>query len=105
MGDVIVYRGMDNSSNAMIMSILGSNSELEFAGLFGSRARGEARQDSDFDILVRFKFPQGFLKLAGLRRRLSEVLGASVDLVTEQSLSPYLKDNILKEVQTIYEKR
>ena len=31
---------------------------VSFAGLFGSRARGEERADSDFDILVKFKTPQ-----------------------------------------------
>ena len=84
-----------------IQPILEKN-DVEFAGVFGSRARGEETQDSDIDILVRFKNPTSLSKFARLKKNLHEKLQIPVDLVTEQSLSPYLKDRALKDMQTIY---
>ncbi len=71
--------------------------------LFGSFVRGEARPDSDVDIIVEFAQPTGFLALVRLERELSEVLGRKVDLLTEQSISPHLRDRILNEQQVIYD--
>ncbi|HEY9583087.1 MAG TPA: nucleotidyltransferase family protein [Candidatus Paceibacterota bacterium] len=96
---------MQDTDVNIVLSILQSNSELEFAGVFGSRARGEARPGSDLDLLVRFKHPQGLLRLSALQRQISEELGIPVDLVTERSLSMHIKDKILEEVQTIYGQR
>ena len=78
---------------------------LEYVGIFGSRARGNARQDSDLDILVRFTEPQGLLRLANMRRQISKDLGVEVDLVTEGSLSPFIRDEIISDLKTIYGKR
>ena len=75
---------------------------VEFAGVFGSRARGEETNDSDIDILVRFKRPMSLSQFVRLKKTLCEKLQMPVDLVTEQSLSPYLKDRALKDVHTIY---
>jgi len=71
--------------------------------LFGSFARGDAGPDSDIDLLITFSDRVGFLTLAKLERELSEVLHRIVDLLTEQSISPYLKDQILSEQKVIYE--
>ncbi len=65
--------------------------------LFGSVARGEAKIDSDLDLLVGFSQPVTLLQLVALERELSSALGRKVDLVTEASLSPYLRDHILRE--------
>jgi predicted nucleotidyltransferase len=71
--------------------------------LFGSMARGEARPDSDVDILVRFGEPIGLLALVRLERQLSEALGRDVDLVTEGAISPYLRDRIEREQRVLYD--
>ena len=64
-------------------------------GLFGSFVRGERRPDSDVDLLVDFE-PLGktfdhFMELSFL---LEEVLQRRVELVTPESLSPYLGPDI-----------
>ena len=70
------------------MEILRSHqAELREAGvkslkLFGSVVRGEAGPESDIDILVEFFRPIGLLAFVGLKLRLAELLGRSVDLVT-----------------------
>jgi len=67
--------------------------------LFGSYAREEAGDQSDLDILVEFEAEAqiGLFEFARLRRRLSELLGLEVDLVTPDALHPEMRDEILRE--------
>ena len=71
--------------------------------VFGSVARGDEREDSDIDILVRFVRPVSLLTLVRLERKLSDLFGRKVDLVTEQGISPYIRDTVLSSAQGIYE--
>ncbi len=71
--------------------------------LFGSFVRGEAGPDSDVDLLVEFSAPTGLLALVRLERELTEVLGRSVDLLTEEAISPHLRERILREQRVLYE--
>lgn len=84
-----------------IIPILKQN-DVEFAAVFGSRARGDAREDSDVDILIRYKKTPGFFKFIHLERELSQLLNAKVDLVTEPSLNTRLRPYVLKDLQVIY---
>lgn len=70
--------------------------------VFGSVARGEERNDSDVDILVRFSRPLSLLALVRLERELSELMGRKVDLVTEQAISPYIRSSVLASAREIY---
>ena len=70
--------------------------------LFGSVARNEATKTSDIDLLVSFFRPVSLLQVVKLERELSVALGRKVDLLTEASLSPYLRDHIMKERQPVY---
>jgi predicted nucleotidyltransferase len=70
--------------------------------LFGSRARGDHRPGSDLDLLVRFERTPSLLRLAELEEELEDALGVPVDLVTERSLSPYIRDEVLREARVIY---
>jgi len=59
------------------------------AAIFGSYATGEAKANSDIDLLV----------------QLEDALNKKVDLLTYNSIHPYLKRIILNEQKVIYEKR
>lgn len=69
-------------------------------GLFGSFAKGNPNADSDVDILVEFKpGRKSFDSFMNLAFFLEELLGRKVDLVTPESLSPYIGPKILAEVE------
>jgi hypothetical protein len=76
--------------------------DVSMIGVFGSTVRGEARKDSDIDLLVRFSKRKSLLAVVRLERELSEALGRKVDLLTEGALSPYLRERILNEMRVVY---
>ena len=65
--------------------------------VFGSVGRGESSGSSDLDLLVDMSEGRSLLDLVALGEDLEEALGAGIDVVTEKSLSPYLRDRILAE--------
>lgn len=72
--------------------------------LFGSAARGEARPDSDIDMLVEFS-PDAEIDLvdyAGLMLELAHLLGRKVDLVSKNGLKPLIRATVLKEARLLY---
>lgn len=77
---------------------------VTYAAVFGSLARGEDRQESDVDILVRLGRPTGMVGYMQLIESLEERLKKKVDLVTEQSLNKHMRPHILPDLKTIYEK-
>jgi len=70
-------------------------------GIFGSFVRGEAKEDSDVDILVEFEKPIGFFKFLELEEYLSNLIGREVDLVSKKALKPHIGKHILEEVVTV----
>lgn len=71
-------------------------------GLFGSYARNEATKASDIDLLVDiYKTKKTFRNFMALSYYLEELLGKKVELVTKQSLSPYIGPHILKTVEYV----
>jgi hypothetical protein len=65
--------------------------------VFGSTARGEARADSDVDVLVDFDGPATFDRFVDLKLALQELLGVRVDLVTRGALRGRLATRIPAE--------
>lgn len=73
--------------------------------LFGSRARGDARPDSDLDLLVEFQpgARPNLLDLGMLEQELSQGMGGlRVDLRTVAELSRYFRDEVLSQSQVQY---
>jgi len=77
---------------------------IKYLGLFGSTARGEARDDSDVDLLVRFDDTSqvGLFELDQIQREFEIRFGKKIDLVTK--LNKYILPEAMKDLKTIYEK-
>lgn len=69
--------------------------------IFGSYVRGEAKRDSDIDILVDVPRGTGLFEFVGLKHKLEDVLNKKVDLVTYDALHPRLREQILQEQRPI----
>lgn len=70
--------------------------------LFGSFVRNEQKKGSDIDFLVQFsKRGKNYDNFINLAYYLEELFGKKVDLVTMESLSPYIKPYIIKEIQYV----
>lgn len=80
------------------------SNDIVFLGIFGSFAKGNYTEDSDIDLLVRFSKSKSLLELVRLERIFSEVLDRKVELLTEASISPYLRDRIKKDLEIFYGK-
>lgn len=65
--------------------------------LFGSTLRGEARADSNVDVLVRFDGPATSARYFGVQFYLEDLLGAPVDLVTDKALREELRHIVERE--------
>lgn len=78
-------------------SVLAQRYGVAVVGVFGSYVRGEARPESDLDLLVDFLRPVSLLELVGAELYLSEALGIKVDLVPRRSLRPELRDVVLSQ--------
>ena len=64
--------------------------------VFGSAGRGEPGA-RDLDLLVEMAADRNLLDLIALSQELEETFGIEVDILTEEGLSPYLRDRILAE--------
>ena len=69
--------------------------------VFGSVVRGEAREDSDVDVLADVERPIGLIALVGAENYLSDLLGAKVDLVLKRSVRRELQDQIFGEAVAV----
>ena len=73
--------------------------------IFGSyaraRARDEAKPESDRAIIVEFAERKSLL--VGIEQELSDAVDVKADLLTEKSISPYLRERIKREKGVIYE--
>lgn len=68
-------------------------------GIFGSQARGDARDDSDIDLIVEFdqgqKSYDNFIEICFF---LEDLFGRKIDLLTPESISSFIKPYIDKDV-------
>jgi predicted nucleotidyltransferase len=80
--------------------------QIRRLSLFGSLLKGNARPDSDVDLLVEFsrEARPSFFDLAEIEQELSALLaGRRVDLRTAEDLSRYFRDEVVREAEIQYE--
>jgi len=69
--------------------------------LFGSAARGRTSIRSDVDLLVEMEPGSSLIDIVAIKQDLEDLLGCKVDVVTENALSPYIRDEILREAMSL----
>lgn len=72
--------------------------------LFGSHLRGNAKEDSDIDLLLELVEPVGYFELSRMQNAFEKSLGKKVDLVTPKALSKYFREQVIKEAKKVYER-
>ena len=82
---------------------LAARYDVERVYLFGSRARGDNRPDSDYDFLISKGRIQSLFTHAALWQDLEAALHTSVDLVTDTSGDRELIRQARKDAILIYE--
>ena len=70
-------------------------------GLSGSYARNEATEESDIDIIVSLQSSNTFRSFFGLLHFLQDNLDERIDLTTEASLKPRVKESILRDIHYV----
>lgn len=81
-----------------------SRHRIHRLAVYGSVLRDDFRPDSDIDVLVEFEPGRcvGLITFAGMENELSDLIGRQVDLTTPAGLSPYFRDEVLAEAETLY---
>ncbi len=69
--------------------------------IFGSVARGEDKTTRDVDILVDMHGDRSLLDLVALKQDIVELLGRRADVLTEESISRYLRDRIRAQARPL----
>ena len=85
-----------------IVNPIASRYGIERIFLFGSYARGEAKEESDIDLRVDTGKLRGLFALGGLYADLEERLGKKLDLLTTRILDSRFLARIAKEEIQIY---
>ena len=72
--------------------------------VFGSAVRNELTTESDIDLLVEYlpDAPVGYFAMAQHLMDFSEIIGRRVDLATPNSLSPYIRQEVLDSAELLY---
>ena len=80
------------------------NNGVKYLALFGSQLRGDARIDSDIDLLVDFEpdVRVGMFKLSLMEIDFSEILDHAVQLRTRDEISSYFRQTVVEEAARIY---
>jgi len=76
---------------------------IKSISLFGSFLHGDAKENSDVDLLVELRKRIGFFTLLGIQDNLAQKLGRKVDLLTKEDLSKYYRDEVVREAKKIYQ--
>ena len=73
---------------------------------FGSVLRDDFGPHSDVDVLVEFEpgARVGLIRLAGMERELSGILGRKADMRTAGDLSRHFRDRVLREAEVQYDR-
>jgi predicted nucleotidyltransferase len=81
--------------------------DILFMAIFGSFAKGKQNKKSDIDIAIEFErnSEKSLLDLVRIENELRKIFKRKIDLGIFSSLSPYVIEDVKREMRVIYEKR
>ena len=71
--------------------------------LFGSRARGDNTEGSDYDFCIVAPKGMGLFKMGGFYGKLEEALGTEIDIVSERAMRDDFSKEVLRDRRLLYE--
>ncbi|MCL2608205.1 MAG: nucleotidyltransferase domain-containing protein [Methanomassiliicoccaceae archaeon] len=71
--------------------------------LFGSAARGDDKENSDYDFRIERGKIRDLFTLAGFFGDLKDAIGHEIDLVTTKSLPPEFLNDVMRDRMILYE--
>ena len=86
-----------NSKNRDKLNAIFKEYGVKKAAVFGSAARGDAKKNSDIDILVQLEDGRTLFDLGGLSVDLKKLFGKKVDLVEYGAIRPLFRKQIMKD--------
>jgi hypothetical protein len=92
----MTHQQLLNQKRAEVLTIAGRYGARDVR-VFGSVARAEADEQSDFDFLVEMEPGRSLFDLGGMQSELEAALGRPVDVVTEKGLKPRIRSRVLRE--------
>ena len=95
-GEPSTLRELVEARRSEILSLVAQHHGRSVA-LFGSVARGEDHQGSDFDLLVEFEPGTRAFELLLLGADLEDALGVRVDVATPESLRVEVREGVTAE--------
>ena len=97
---------IDISEKEELIKVLRQNNVI-FAAIFGSRAKGMADTNSDYDILVEFDPSAriGYFKLFEIERNIADYLKTPVHLITTRGTNKRLHNEINRTMVVLYDQR
>ena len=69
--------------------------------LFGSILRDEIKEKNDVDFLIEMEKGRSLIDIIAIKQDLEDLLGCKVDVVTDSSLSPYIREEVLGQAVNI----
>ncbi len=105
MNAVEAVRGGRVGASSEVIADFCRRHHIRKLSLFGSVLRDDFRPESDVDVLVEFEPGKGpgLITMAAMEIELSELIGRKVDFLTPGFLSPYFKERVLREAQSVYD--
>ena len=101
--DIICTKELTFEEVCSIVGPIAAKYDVERIYLFGSRARGDNKEDSDYDFCVCLRQKKDPLLICGLICDLESVLRKKVDVVGEHTLRPEVLKEVLTDGRLVYE--
>jgi predicted nucleotidyltransferase len=101
--DIICTKELTFEEMCSIVEPIATKYDVERIYLFGSRARGDNRDDSDYDFCVRLEKTNDPFRICGLICDLESALRKKVDVVNEHIIRPEVLEKVLTDGRLVYE--